>query len=92
MIKSFSHKGLKQLFEKGRTGLIDSKMQARCIEVLDVVNRATHTAQMDLPGYVLHPLHQFKPWRWSIRITAQWRITFEFSNGDAYRVDFEQYH
>lgn len=92
MIKSYRHKGLKELFEKGRTAKVDSKLQARCIEVLDVVNRATHTQQMSLPGYALHPLKQFSPWRWSIWITGSWRITFEFDKGDAYRVDLEQYH
>ena len=92
MIKSYKSKGLKELFEKGRTGKVDSKLQARCIEVLDVINRATNTQQINLPGYVLHPLKQFSPWRWSIWISGSWRITFEFDSGDAYRVDLEQYH
>ena len=92
MIKSFKSKGLKELFEKGRTGKIDSKLVARCIPVLDAINRAAHTRDLDLPGYNLHPLHQFKPWKWSIWLSGQWRITFEFDNGDAYRVDLEQYH
>ena len=40
----------------------------------------------------LHQLKQFKPVRYSIWISGQWRITFEYDKGDAYRVDFEQYH
>ncbi|MEI9995070.1 MAG: type II toxin-antitoxin system RelE/ParE family toxin [Rhizomicrobium sp.] len=92
MIKTFKDKGLKELFERGRTSRIATRFHDRCREILDVINRAAHTNQMNLPGYVLHPMHQFDPIRWTIRVTAQWRITFEFRDGDAYRVDFEQYH
>lgn len=92
MIRSYRHKGLKELFEKGRTAKIDKKMQARCLEILDAINRAKHTAELNLPGYQLHPLHQFKPWRWSIWVSGSWRITFEFHDGDASHVDFLQYH
>jgi proteic killer suppression protein len=92
MIQTFRHKGLKQLFKNGKTALIDKGMQARCIEVLDVINRSNSTFAMDIPGFNLHPLKQYNPWRWSIWISGQWRITFEFQNGGAYRVDFEQYH
>lgn len=92
MIESYKHKGLKELFEKGRSGKIDKNLQKKVRSVLDVLNRAQHTNDMNLPGYFLHPLKQFNPWRWSIWINGQWRLTFEFINGGAYRVDFEQYH
>lgn len=92
MIKSFKSKGLKELFEKGRSAKVDSKMVARCTEVLDAINRANHTRDLNIPGYNLHPLRQFTPWKWSIWINGSWRITFEFENGDAIRVDLEQYH
>jgi len=92
MIKTFKHKGLKELVERGATRRIDVKLQGRCRQVLDMLNVATHTNQLAQPGWNLHPLHQFKPIRWSIWISGAWRITFEFDRGDAYRVDLEQYH
>lgn len=92
MIKTFKHKGLKELVERGATRRIDVKLQGRCKLVLDMLNVATHTQQLAQPGWNLHPLHQFKPLRWSIWISGAWRITFEFDKGDAYRVDLEQYH
>lgn len=92
MIKSYRHKGLKELFETGKTSRVQPKFHARCLEVLDVVNRSSNTQAMNVPGYHLHPNKQFNPWRWSIWISGQWRITFEFDKGDAYRLDFEQYH
>lgn len=92
MIKSYKNKGLAELFAKGKTARIDKKFHERSIVVLDALNRAAHTNQLDLPGWNLHPLKQYNPWRWSIWISGQWRITFEFDKGDAYRVDLEQYH
>lgn len=92
MIKTYKSKGLKELFETGRSSRIDAQFQARCIERLDVLNRATDLRALNLPGYNLHALKQFKPLRYSIWISGAWRITFEWDKGDAYRVDFEQYH
>ncbi|MEC7546058.1 MAG: type II toxin-antitoxin system RelE/ParE family toxin [Pseudomonadota bacterium] len=30
--------------------------------------------------------------RWSIRVNGNWRITFEFRDGNAYILDYEDYH
>lgn len=92
MIKSYKHKGLKELFEEGRTSRIDARFVARCSEALEILNRAADLRDLNLPGLRLHQLKQFKPVRYSIWISGAWRITFEWDKGDAYRVDFEQYH
>jgi proteic killer suppression protein len=92
MIKTYKDKGLKELFEKGKTARIDKRFHTRCREVLDVVNAASNIEQLNVAGFNLHQLKQFKPVRFSIWISGQWRVTFEFDKGDAYRVDLEQYH
>lgn len=91
-IKSYKHNGLKELFETGATRRIDAKFHARCREALDVLNAATDLRAVNLPQFRLHQLKQFKPVRYSIWISGAWRVTFEWDKGDAYRVDFEQYH
>ena len=45
----------------------------------------------DAAGWRLHALHS-KPRRHAIAVNGPWRITFEWKNGDALRVDLEQYH
>lgn len=30
--------------------------------------------------------------RWSITVNGNWRITFEFENGNAFVLDYEDYH
>lgn len=44
------------------------------------------------PGWRLHQLKGDMAGRWSITITGNWRITFEFRDGDAHVLDYEDYH
>ncbi len=92
MIKSFKSKGLVELWEKGRTGKIDPKMQARMLRRLDRLDVITRPEEMNVPGFDFYPLRGFKPTRYSVHVNGPWCITFEFEDGDACRVDFEQYH
>ena len=47
---------------------------------------------MNLPGFDFHALRGFRPARYSVHVNGPWCITFEFEEGEAFRVDFEQYH
>ena len=89
MIKSFRSRGLAELWAKGRTGKIDARMHKRILLRLDRLNAADSPEEMSVPGFDFHPLA--RP-RYSIHVNGPWCITFEFEDGDACRVDFEQYH
>jgi len=91
MIASFRHKGLKELFEKGRSSLVAADLQQRCVGRLDALDAATDLKQLNLPGFNLHPL-QGKPVRFSIHVNGPWAITFEWKSPNALRVNLEQYH
>jgi len=47
---------------------------------------------MNIPGYQLHKLKGKKKTLWSIRVNKNWRLTFEFTDGDIYILDYEDYH
>ena len=47
---------------------------------------------MDIPGYRLHPLKGARQNLWSITVSGNWRITFEFSESHVYIVNYEDYH
>jgi len=47
---------------------------------------------MDIPGYRLHLLKGSRKGIWSIMVNGNWRITFEFTDGNAYIVNYEDYH
>ncbi|EPR19722.1 hypothetical protein L905_21755 [Agrobacterium sp. TS43] len=92
MIKDFKDKGLSELFETGKTSKIDQKMHQRIKVRLDRLEQAASPSDMRLPGFNFHPLSGFNPTRYTVHVNGPWCITFEFLNGDAYNVDFEQYH
>lgn len=91
MIKSFRHRGLKEVFETGKSSRVAGNLLSRVIVRLDALHQAANLRQLDQPGFRLHPLHQFKPLRYSMWVSGAWRITFEWDGG-ASRVDLEQYH
>jgi proteic killer suppression protein len=91
MVRSFRHKGLQELFEKGMTARIQKALHASCLRRLDALDRARRLDDMNIPGFDFHALRG-KPLRYTIHVNGPWCITFEFEEGDALRVDFEQYH
>jgi proteic killer suppression protein len=91
MIRTFKGKGLAELWEKGRTAKIDARMHERFLRRLDRLDVAVRSEEMNLPGFDFHPLKGFKPTRDSVQVNGPWCITFEFEDGDAVRIDFEQY-
>ena len=91
MIRSFKHKGLAELFENGRSRRVRADLHARCLRRLEALDQADLLRDLNLPGFGLHLLHG-KPQRYSISVNGPWRITFEWEEGDAVRVGFEQYH
>ena len=46
---------------------------------------------MNLPGYRLHLLKEKMLGLYAIDVASAWRLTFEFDDGDAIVVDYEQY-
>lgn len=47
---------------------------------------------MNLPGLYLHELKGDRQGAWSVRVSGNWRVTFEFDGPDAVNVDYEDYH
>ena len=91
MIDSFRSKALRDLFEKGRTKSIRPDLVALVISRLDALDAAASLHDLRRPALRLHKLRG-KPVRYSIWVDVVWRITFEWVDGAARRVDLEQYH
>ncbi|MFK7890340.1 MAG: type II toxin-antitoxin system RelE/ParE family toxin [Granulosicoccus sp.] len=47
---------------------------------------------LDIPGYRLHPLKGKLKGRWSISVSGNWRLTFEYVDGKVRLLDYEDYH
>jgi proteic killer suppression protein len=92
VIKTFKNKALSGLWSSGKTSKIDARMHKRIIVRLDRLNSVGSTDDLNVSGYNFYPLKGFDPTRFSIHVNGPWCVTFEFGNGDAHNVDFEQYH
>ena len=92
MIKIFRDKGLAELWSKDTTSKIDRRLHERILQRLDALDRAIEPQDLNLPGFDFHMLRGFDPVRYTVHVNGPWCITFEFFEGDAYRVDFVQYH
>ena len=60
--------------------------------ILDRLDASTSVADMNLPGYRLHELKGQDAGTWSVTVSGNWRITFEFKGQDAFVVDYMDYH
>ena len=92
MIKSFRHKGLRRFFETGSSSGIQPGHAKRLRMQLAALDTAQTIEDMDLPGFRLHPLKGPLRGRWAISVSGNWRLTFEFHDGDAFVTDYEDYH
>jgi toxin HigB-1 len=92
MIQSFRHKGLRKYYETGSTSGIQTIHAVRLRMQLTALDTAQNIQDMDVPGYKLHPLKGKLKGRWSVWVSGNWRLTFEFKNGDAHLLDYEDYH
>jgi len=92
MIQSFRHKGLADLYYTGKSAKVRADLRARALRRLDVLNAAREVEGLRVPGFDFHPLKGFKPTRYSLHVNGPWCITFEWADGEALRVDLEQYH
>ncbi|MEO6519039.1 MAG: type II toxin-antitoxin system RelE/ParE family toxin [Pseudoxanthomonas sp.] len=92
MIKTIRHKGLSKLFESGSTVGVQSSHAKRLRLQLAALDTAQVIDDMDIPGFGLHPLKGKLKGRWSIWVNGNWRLTFEFKDGNVYVLDYEDYH
>ena len=92
MIKSFRHKGLRRLFETGVSSGVQPDHAKRLRMQLAALDSAHSIDDIDISGFRLHPLKEAMRGRWAIAVNGNWRITFEFKDGNAYVLDYEDYH
>ena len=92
MIKSFRHKGLKRFYETGSTVGIQSTHKKRLRLQLAALDTATTIKDMDVPGFRLHRLKGDRKGAWSVWVSGNWRVTFDFEDGNADIVNYEDYH
>ncbi|MHB8311321.1 MAG: type II toxin-antitoxin system RelE/ParE family toxin [Metallibacterium sp.] len=65
---------------------------AKLGRILAARDAATAPAELNQPGYKLHPLKGELKGRWSVWVNGNWRVTFRFVGTDVELVDYQDYH
>ena len=92
MIRSFQHRGLKRLYERGDRSGIRPDLLDTVEQILSVLDAATTPKALELPRYRLHALKGDMKGLWSVTVRANWRIIFRFEGTDAFDVELIDYH
>ena len=91
MIRSFRHKGLRRLYNHGNPSRLPPASVEKIRRILARLDEATEPDDMRLPGFHLHALSGNLAGHWSVRVSANWRITFRFDGQDVHDVDLLDY-
>ena len=92
MIRSFKHRGLKRLYERGDRSGIRPDLVDTVQEILTVLDKTATPQALNLPGYRLHPLKGDLKGFWSVTVRANWRIVFRIEDAAASDVELIDYH
>lgn len=92
MIKSFKHKGLEKFYLSGTIKGIQASHAKKLRMQLAALDTAHVIEDLDIPSYRLHELKGGRKGIWSITVNGNWRVTFEFTDGNVYIVNYEDYH
>jgi proteic killer suppression protein len=93
MIKSFADRLTQDLYVTGKAKRVPANVARRAARKLEYVDLATRLDDLKVPpGNRLHALEGERAGQHSIRVNEQWRICFRFIDGDAYDVEFCDYH
>ena len=84
MIVSFRNAALQRLWQKNDPRGINPQHVVKLKRILFLLAQAKTPEDMNSPGYRLHKLVGHFPDRWSVRVSANWRLTFTIEDGDAY--------
>ena len=92
VIRTFRHKGVERFFRSGSRAGIQTSHAPRLARQLSALDAAERPEDMNRPGWNWHPLKGNLSGQWAVNVSANWRLTFAFEDGDAVLVDYQDYH
>ena len=93
MIKSFRNRDTESVFLRRRISEFPHDIQRRAQIKLMILNNSTNLSDLRVPpGNHLEKLAGSREGQYSIRVNDQWRICFEWLDGNAWNVEIVDYH
>ena len=93
MIRSFKSKETEKIFTRLRSRKLPQDIQQVSYRKLRMLNNAINLNDLRIPpANRLEKLSGDRKGQYSIRINDQWRICFEWRDGDGHNVEIIDYH
>jgi toxin HigB-1 len=92
LIRTIRHKGLKRLHEDDDSRGVVAEHASKLRDILARLDATRAVADMDMPGFQLHPLKGELKGFWAVTVRANWRVVFRFAAPDVFDVDYVDYH
>jgi len=91
-MKLFKNKELEKLF-KGIENKIPNKSHSNILDILSIITIASNIKDCDIPGKKLHSFKEKKPKVWSLNVTGNTRILFNFNDDvKVFNIDYKDTH
>ena len=92
MILTIRHKGLRALWEKGDAKRLNPEWAPKLRRILHALEMAQTPADLDFPGWRLHPLKGNYKGYYAVDVSGNWRLVFRFEGADTTDIDLLDYH
>jgi proteic killer suppression protein len=92
MIKSFRHRGLKELYEGRSERRVAPTHIKKLRKILTVLDGSRGPDDMNIPGFRLHALSGDLKGYFAVWVSENWRVIFRFEGGHAIDIDYLDYH
>ena len=79
-------------FTKGDHRGIPVQSAARIERMLDRLDTSVKPGDMDVPGYLFHPLKGARAGEFAVSVSGNWRLTFGFDGDGAIEINLEDHH
>jgi toxin HigB-1 len=79
-------------FARGDTRRVNPQWHSKVRRILAALNVAVHPSELDMPGFGFHALTGDRKGAYSVWVTGNWRVTFEWDDNGPFAVDLEDYH
>ena len=93
MIKTIKDEETRKIYQRERSRKLPPNIQPVALRKLRMLNNATTLSDLRIPpANRLEKLSKDREGQYSIRINDQWRVCFEWHDGDAFNVEIADYH
>jgi len=93
MIRSFKETEAAKIYARQRSKKLPTDIQQVALRKMRMLNNALNLNDLRIPpANRLEKLSGNRAGQYSIRINDQWRLCFEWRDGDAYEVQITDYH